>query len=83
MKQNIKKEVIRYSMMVVACIIYAIGFCFFIEPNNIVAGAMSGLAQVINHFVPQIRVGIWLLILNTPIIIVSFLKKDLNLLLIA
>lgn len=75
MKHNIKKEVIRYTMMVVASMIYALGFCFFIEPNNIVAGAMSGLAQVINHFIPQIRVGIWLLILNTPIIIVSFFKE--------
>lgn len=75
MKPNIKKEIIRYTMMVIACIIYSLGFCFFIEPNNIVAGAMSGLAQVVNHFIPGIQVGIWLLILNTPIIIVSFFQE--------
>ncbi len=75
MNPKIKKEIIRYSMMVLACVIYALGFCFFIEPNNIVAGAMSGLAQVVNHFIPQIQVGIWLLILNTPIIIISFFQE--------
>ena len=75
MNSTIKRELIRYSMMVLACASYAVGFCFFIEPNNIVAGAMTGLAMVVNHFISAIPVGIWGYILNAPIIIISFFQE--------
>lgn len=75
MKQSLKHEIIRYTMMTLACIIYAFGFCFFIEPHNIVAGAMTGLALIIRNFIPYIDTGIWGIILNTPIILVSFFQE--------
>lgn len=75
MKQSMKHEVIRYAMMVLACLIYAVGFCFFIEPNNIVAGAMTGLAMVINKYISQIPVGIWGIILNIPIVVIAFFQE--------
>jgi len=75
MRPTVKKEIIRYLMMILGCAIYSFGFCFFIEPHQIVAGAMSGLAQVINKFIPEVEVGLWIFILNAPIIIVSFFKE--------
>ncbi len=75
MNNVVKRELIRYSMMVLACAFYATGFCFFIEPNNIVAGAMTGLAMVVNHFISAIPVGVWGYILNVPIVIISFFQE--------
>ncbi len=75
MNPSVKREIIRYTMMVIANLIYAVGFCFFIEPNNIVAGAMTGLAMVVSHFIPAIPVGIWGYILNLPIIIIAFFNQ--------
>lgn len=75
MKPSVKREIIRYLMMILANAIYAFGFCFFIEPHNIVAGAMTGLALVVNHFISAIPVGIWGYILNLPIIIISFFNQ--------
>ena len=81
MNPSVKKEIIRYSMMLLGCFIYSIGFCFFMEPKNIVAGAMAGLSLVFKEWlknVPHISempAAVWLVILNAPIIIISFFQE--------
>ena len=77
-KPSIKKEIIRYTFMVIACAIYAYGFCFFIKPFNIVAGGMTGLALLMNYIVPQVTIGFWVIILNAPIILLSFKREGIK-----
>ena len=44
------KRVIKYFMIVVGSAIYAVGFQFFMYPNNIVSGGVTGISMIINHF---------------------------------
>lgn len=88
MRPDVKREIIRYLMMILGCAIYSVGFCFFIEPKNIVAGGMGGLAQVVkvwlNNFelikkIPdEVLTGILIGLLNAPIILVSFFREQIK-----
>jgi uncharacterized membrane-anchored protein YitT (DUF2179 family) len=81
MNPSVKKEIMRYSMMLLGCFIYAIGFCLFMEPNNIVAGGITGLTLVFKEWlkdvpnVSNLSPAAWLAILNAPIIIISFFQE--------
>ncbi len=75
MKRPIKLEIERYLMMILACFLYAFGFCFFIHTNEIVAGGLTGLGIIFEHFIPQIAVGTWVIILNIPMLIVAFFQE--------
>ncbi len=84
MRPEVKREIIRYLMMILGCAVYAVGYCFFIKPHNIVAGGMGGLALVIQEWVKAISPinaisnGTWFFILNVPIILVSFFKEGVK-----
>ncbi len=75
MKPEFNCELKRYLMMIVACALYAFGYCFFIAPKDIVAGGMGGLAIIGNKYLPMISNGAWLIILNAPLIIISFFRE--------
>lgn len=81
MNINLKKEIKRYFMMILACVLYAFSLDCFLVPNSIVAGGISGLATLLSRYIP-ISVGIIIIACNIPILIISFLKKALNLRLI-
>ncbi|WAA13053.1 YitT family protein [Fervidibacillus halotolerans] len=72
---NIKKVLI----VVIGAFIYAIGINFFLVPANVYASGFSGLSQLLmtifrNFFHINISMGIFLLLLNIPVIILSWLK---------
>lgn len=61
----------KYIMIVVGSMIYAIGFQFFMFPNNIVSGGLAGVSMIINHFT-GLPVGTMVLIMNIPLFIVAW-----------
>ena len=56
------------------CILYAVGFQLFIVPNFLAPGGFSGVSVLLNHVIPVIPTGTFLLLLNVPILIVGFWK---------
>ena len=44
------KRVIKYLVIFIGSAIYAVGFQFFMYPNNIVSGGVTGISMIINHF---------------------------------
>lgn len=54
------------------CIIYAISFDWFYAPNNLTCGGFTGIAQIINHYIPALPVGIMLIVLNAPLFLLGF-----------
>ena len=54
------------------CVIYAIAFDWFYAPNNLTCGGFTGIAQIINHYVPALPVGIMLIVLNAPLFLLGF-----------
>jgi len=68
-KRELFKE---YLLSTFGAVLTAIGLVCFLIPNNIAAGGASGIAIVLNSFIP-ISVGILMYIINIILFIISFL----------
>ena len=55
-------------------ILYAVGFQLFIVPNFLAPGGFSGVSVLLNHVIPAIPTGTFILMLNIPILIIGFWK---------
>ncbi|MBO1265943.1 YitT family protein [Proteiniclasticum sp. SCR006] len=62
-----------FVMITLGIFLVAFGLEYFHIPNNIAAGGVSGLAIIINNFIPALPVGIIILILNVILFAVAFL----------
>ena len=70
----------RYALITVACGLYALGFNWFFVPNRFTVGGFTGIAQIINHFLPMLPVGIVALVRNIPLFILGWRKIGRDLL---
>lgn len=52
--------------------VFALGFDLFLVPNQIGAGGISGLAMVVNAFVPVITVGAFSVVINIPLFLAGY-----------
>lgn len=70
----------RYAIITLACALYAVGFNWFFVPNHLTIGGFTGLAQIINYFLPVLPVGTIALVLNIPLFILGWRKIGRDLL---
>ncbi len=70
----------RYAIITLACALYAVGFNWFFVPNHLTIGGFTGLAQIINYFLPMLPVGTIALVLNIPLFILGWRKIGRDLL---
>lgn len=63
--------------IVLGALLYAIGFRFFLYPNDVVSGGVTGVAMIINHLT-AIPVGMMVLIINVPLFLFSWKKFGLR-----
>ena len=68
-----KKIITEYSLITIGLILVAAGFYFFLVPNDLAVGGVSGLAMVINRYMPSITIGIIMLVLNVILFIIGFI----------
>ena len=68
MKELLKK----YSIITLGCAVYAVGFCWCFAPGHMTIGGLTGVAQVINVFLPKLPVGIMTLVMNVPLFILGW-----------
>lgn len=61
----------------VGCALYAVGFSFFLYPNSIMVGGVSGIAMIINYLT-ELPVGVMTVILNVPLFIFAWKKLGLK-----
>jgi len=74
MKETFKKFSLKdFVMITVGIFLVAFGLEYFHIPNNIAAGGVSGLAIIINNFLPVLPVGIIILILNLILFAIAFI----------
>lgn len=64
----------QYAKTALGCIIFALGFNLFLEPNGLNAGGISGLAMVLTRFAGVGTVGTLTAILNLPLFALAGLK---------
>lgn len=71
-----KRKLIRWKMLMTffGATVYALGLGLFLTPHTLSAGGVAGIALLLNHFVPYIGTGIFILILNIPLLIFGIWK---------
>lgn len=54
-------------LIIIGSFIYAFAFDWLYVPNNLSMGGITGISQIINHFIPQIPIGVLVILLNVPL----------------
>ena len=57
MKRALKSIILQYGMITLSCALYAVGFNWCFDPNHLSVGGFTGIAQIINYFLPQAPIG--------------------------
>lgn len=78
---NFREEVIvvkflsRYMVITLAALLYAAGIAFFLNPNQLAPGGVSGIAIILKRVFPFLPgVGMLILLMNIPIMILGAWK---------
>ncbi len=65
------RKVVKYLLIMLGALIYAIAFQFFMFPNAIVAGGVTGIAMIINA-ITRWPVGVMIIVMNVPLFLISW-----------
>ena len=57
---------------IIGSILYATGIYTFAATANFAPGGITGIAMIINHYVPFLRIGLLSLIINVPVAIICY-----------
>lgn len=71
MKRKISDIILKYFLIIIGSAIYAAGFVFFMYPNSIIVGGVSGIAMIINYLT-DLPVGIMTIVLNIPLFVIAW-----------
>ncbi|MDR1736137.1 MAG: YitT family protein [Oscillospiraceae bacterium] len=52
--------------------LYALAINLFLEPNQTVTGGLTGISILIHHFLPDIGIGLMVIVMNIPLFVVSW-----------
>ncbi len=61
-----------YLWITLASAVYAVGFNWCYEPNQIGFGGITGVGQIINHILPWAPIGIVVIMLNIPLFLLGW-----------
>lgn len=68
------KTLIWFAKIIAGCALFGAGFAMFLEPNDLNAGGISGLAMMLVHLLGFGSVGIFTMLMNLPLFIVGGIK---------
>lgn len=73
-----KKSAKEFIFINIGLAMVAAGIYFFLIPNDVAAGGVSGLAMVINHYFPIVPIGAFMMMMNVILFIVGiiFIGRD-------
>ena len=74
----LKKHAHYLLMMLSGALIFNAAFLVYIAPNNMLASGVWGVSAILNHFFSAVPIGVFLLIINTPLIIWGWSKLQLR-----
>lgn len=61
-----------YGLITLGALIYALAFAWCYAPNQIGFGGLTGLAQILHHYVPAIPVGAVVMVANIPLFLLGW-----------
>lgn len=68
-----KKNIKEFALITIGILLVAISVVYFFEPNNIAAGGITGLAIVINHYIPFISIGPLVLMMDVVLFVIALI----------
>ena len=72
MNRVAKQYVLPYLWITLASAVYAVGFNWCYEPNQIGFGGITGVGHIINHILPWAPIGTVVIILNIPLFLLGW-----------
>lgn len=66
------KKIKEYLLITLGSVLVASGIYYFLVPNNLAAGGVSGLAMVLGRYIPDLPIGLMMLIMNIILFIIAF-----------
>ena len=72
MNSLLKRYFLPYLWITLASAVYALGFCWCYDPNQIGFGGITGVGQILNHFFPILPIGTVVIILNIPLFLLGW-----------
>jgi uncharacterized membrane-anchored protein YitT (DUF2179 family) len=67
------KKFREYFLITFGLLLIAIAIEFFLAPNKIAAGGVTGIAIIVNYYIPALSVGVLVLIMNVILFIIAFI----------
>jgi len=67
------KIIKEYGLITIGVLLVALSIEFFLAPNKIAAGGVTGIAIIINGYIPKLQIGLIVLILNVVLFIIGFI----------
>lgn len=61
-----------YTMIFLASILFGLSFDWFFSPNQIGLAGITGIGQILNHWLPALPVGVAVILLNIPLFLLSW-----------
>lgn len=68
-----KGKIKEYGIITIGIILVAIAIQFFYVPNNITGGGVTGIALVVNHYIPGANLGTLMAVMNIFLFIIAFI----------
>ena len=62
-----------FLLITIGILLVAISVVYFFDPNNIAAGGITGLAIVINHYIPFISIGPLVFIMDAVLFVIALI----------
>ena len=72
MDRFLKRYFLPYLWITLASAIYALGFCWCYDPNQIGFGGITGVGQILNHLFPVLPIGGVVIALNIPLFLLGW-----------
>lgn len=79
-KNPVLRKLWEYGVITFGSAIYALCFNWLFQTNHISMGGFTGVAQIVNRFIPVLPVGVTVIILNVPLFILGVKKTGLHIL---
>ncbi|MDO4581236.1 MAG: YitT family protein [Bacillota bacterium] len=77
-KTPLKKHIRNIAMISLGSLVCTAGYLILITPNDLLAGGVWGVAAILNHYLPRIPMGAFLVILNIPLLLWGWNKLRLR-----
>ena len=72
-KKTFRRRLTDYLVITVASVIYAVAVSFFLDPNSLAPGGVTGIAIIMNR-VTGLETGTWMFMINIPILVLGMWK---------